>query len=381
MKRLTHTHCPSPNKRGGVAPFGTAALPLFYSTASAAAAGVTATASEQGVGWPGAQLLLIAVLVLIVIAVWALGLSKRVQQQRQQLADLLGQQERLQAMVDGYTCSYKVDRNLEFTEVSAALCQATGFAEHQLLGRRYDYLFHSANPPELLKSMLDTVYFGSDWQGEILQRTASGTVLTMHTTVSPVMDDQGELEGYMATQIDVSPYSDNQYLTETDSLTRLWNQRRLKVQIDGEIARVERGAPAFSLLLMQLDNSRELALSCGHAVVDDVLRELADLAGQHCHPADILGRWAESQLLIIYPCTPYHSARAAAERLRAAVEFRHFSHLDHVSVSVGFAEYSAGERAADLVQRITQALEIAVQTGGNRVSGKPRLQAITPHSR
>ena len=116
--------------------------------------------------------------------------------------------------------------------------------------------------------------------------------------------------------------------------------------------------------------------SHGHAAGDEVLRSFARTLRPLIRPADVLGRYGGEEFLIV--CgggTSLEGARTLAERIRQAVETMVVPGLPsgfRVTVSVGVAEFLAGESPEELLVRADRALYAAKQAGRNRVVAAPQ---------
>src|SRR3569833_4520153 len=85
---------------------------------------------------------------------------------------------------------------------------------------------------------------------------------------------------------------------------------------------------------------------------------------------DILGRYGGDEFLQILPDTDLKGAVMHAERLRVYAHFLDFRKVlaqQHISLSIGVAQYRSGEKITDLISRADTALYQAKQLGRNRV--------------
>jgi len=96
---------------------------------------------------------------------------------------------------------------------------------------------------------------------------------------------------------------------------------------------------------------------------------------------DTAARYGGEEFAVILPHTPRGGAVGLAEALRALVAASRIKNgsnnqtlIGNITVSIGIADYVAGESAADLIARADQALYAAKAQGRNRVNLAPRPQ-------
>jgi diguanylate cyclase (GGDEF)-like protein len=142
-----------------------------------------------------------------------------------------------------------------------------------------------------------------------------------------------------------------------DVLTRIPNRRATQAFLEKERSRAERSQDAFSILLIDIDDFKQVNDHWGHAVGDDVLVKTAGLFQSMIRKQDLVGRWGGEEFLIIVPgrC----DTEALAERIRseiAAVEFRQGSTSFHITVSIGIACANQESLEHELLKQADDAL-------------------------
>ena len=112
----------------------------------------------------------------------------------------------------------------------------------------------------------------------------------------------------------------------TDGLTGLFNHRHFYNRLDEEVSRAARYRYPVSVLMIDLDDFKEINDACGHLVGDEVLRAVAMmLSNTTRHGADVVARYGGEEFAVLLPNTRARpsgdpeGALATAERMRRAV--------------------------------------------------------------
>ena len=166
----------------------------------------------------------------------------------------------------------------------------------------------------------------------------------------------------------------NERLTEmaaTDDLTGLIARRVLESHLRGLVAAANRHGRPLSIVMVDLDNFKEINDVHGHAVGDFVLRTVVSRMQSRLRQEDLLGRWGGDELILVLPDVDLGGALTAAEGLRETIAETAVS-VDElptrVTISAGAAEWE-GDSPQQLVVRADVALYAAKAAGRNRVRG------------
>jgi diguanylate cyclase (GGDEF)-like protein len=105
------------------------------------------------------------------------------------------------------------------------------------------------------------------------------------------------------------------HLADHDPLTDLFNRRRFEQELEREARRSSRYGSAGALLLLDLDNLKQLNDAYGHHWGDEALRSAARLLRSRLRSSDILGRLGGDEFAILLPEADDVHARKLAEEL------------------------------------------------------------------
>jgi len=190
--------------------------------------------------------------------------------------------------------------------------------------------------------------------------------------------EERELFEYLAGQAAVSIENADLHETVqrqavTDELTGLSNIRELNTTLDREIERSRRFSSSLGLVMLDIDDFKQVNDLYGHQQGDQVLvmvgRVLRDLSRDIDEPA----RYGGEELAVVTPETDAAGAAQLAERMREAIENLEITRLDgdgRISVTASFGVASVPDSASDkasLIAAADAALYRAKRAGKNRV--------------
>lgn len=161
----------------------------------------------------------------------------------------------------------------------------------------------------------------------------------------------------------------------TDHLTGLANLRRFERQFQREVARTERYGHPFCLLLIDIDNFKEVNDAHGHDAGDEVLRRVGNVIQAGTRGIDTDARIGGDEFAVILPETPLERGLEVAERLRA--EIAAIETPTRVTASFGVAELPACAQGCDELRAAADAaLYEAKRAGRNRIGSAPPLSEV-----
>jgi diguanylate cyclase (GGDEF)-like protein len=117
--------------------------------------------------------------------------------------------------------------------------------------------------------------------------------------------------------------------SESDALTGLANRHSFDTQFAELWKRALVSGTALSVVVVDVDNFKQLNDSYGHLYGDEVLRRIASLLQQALRAKDdFAARFGGEEFVILLPATHQAAALRVAERLRKMVELAGFPALD-----------------------------------------------------
>src|SRR5215213_5275653 len=125
----------------------------------------------------------------------------------------------------------------------------------------------------------------------------------------------------------------------TDHLTGLANRRRFERQLEREVSRTLRYGRPFCLLLLDIDNFKQVNDTHGHESGDETIRRLSLTLQAGTRGIDLAARIGGEEFAVILPETDFEGGIDVAERLRVAVREMDTPLVGQVTASFGVAEF------------------------------------------
>lgn len=108
-------------------------------------------------------------------------------------------------------------------------------------------------------------------------------------------------------------------LADTDDLTGALNRRRFSELAREALSTDFAAGHPTSLILMDVDNFKNVNDSIGHSAGDAVLQILVTTCRRSLREGDVIARWGGEEFVILFPETSSEEAFAIADRMRAAI--------------------------------------------------------------
>lgn len=176
--------------------------------------------------------------------------------------------------------------------------------------------------------------------------------------------------GYYFREASITAEAKMEQLASTDTLTNLYNRRKMREFIEIERVRQRRSGEPFLLVLADIDHFKQFNDTYGHDCGDYVLQEVARLMQDSLRDQDLVSRWGGEEFLIMLPQTRLDGGARAIEKLRRQIQDSQLEFTGHafgVTLTFGVAEYD-GDRSLDAcLKAADDALYQGKHSGRNRV--------------
>lgn len=161
-----------------------------------------------------------------------------------------------------------------------------------------------------------------------------------------------------------------------DQLTGLANRKLLQVRLSQALATATRSRRPLAVVFLDLDGFKVVNDSCGHAIGDEVLRQVAERLRASVRASDTIGRYGGDEFVIICEDTDADAVGHVTERILTAVK----EPLDDVpeefpiSASIGVALIGPDADAAVTTDGILGLADAAMYQSKN--AGKDRVTVV-----
>ncbi|MCG8509182.1 MAG: GGDEF domain-containing protein, partial [Rhodospirillales bacterium] len=165
-----------------------------------------------------------------------------------------------------------------------------------------------------------------------------------------------------------------------DPLTGLLNRRGLDQMRNGAVARIMDSGGPLAVMMMDVDEFKDINDTFGHDVGDSVLSLVGRAIAEQCRSGDITCRLGGDEFLIALPAAGVDIAKARGEAIRRVVADLGSLRADHpalnVTLSVGLAVFpDDGADWDDVTAAADAALYAAKRQGRNRIAVGPEPAA------
>lgn len=151
-------------------------------------------------------------------------------------------------------------------------------------------------------------------------------------------------------------------LSNTDSLTGLFNRRYFEERFFEELQRSNRHSLEFSLAMIDIDDFKVFNDTEGHLAGDEILKNISNIAKECLRVIDVISRFGGEEFAVIMPQTDKNEAFLVAERIRKSVKeqipktWTSFP-KDHITITIGISTFPAdGKDRKEMIKNADKAL-------------------------
>ncbi|RJQ30924.1 MAG: diguanylate cyclase [Actinobacteria bacterium] len=159
-------------------------------------------------------------------------------------------------------------------------------------------------------------------------------------------------------------------LARTDGLTGLYNFRYFVEILNKEIHRSQRGGLEFALMMIDIDNLKDINDFYGHEAGDFVMRKFSDLLRLNLRDSDFYARYGGDEFVLLLPETDEKAAISVAKKIitkTSKMMLFGFDTKPVITASMGVAIYpKAATTPSSMLKAADLAMYQAKQDGKNR---------------
>jgi diguanylate cyclase (GGDEF)-like protein/PAS domain S-box-containing protein len=265
------------------------------------------------------------------------------------------------------------DAEGRITSVNPAFCEITGYSEKEIISLHPDLLKSDRHPPEFFEELWKKVQETGSWRGEIWNQRKNGELYPAWMTISCVHDDAGKVLHYVTVFSDITSIKQSQsqleHLAHHDSLTNLPNRLLFEDRLQHAISQAKRQSRQLAVLFLDLDRFKNINDSLGHAMGDDLLKEVAKRLQAILRDGDTAARLGGDEFTVLVENLEDPSqAAVVASKIQEnfKMPYQIAGRELHVTTSIGISIYpDDGLTVADLTKNADAAMYQAKEQGRN----------------
>ncbi len=289
-----------------------------------------------------------------------------------------------------------IDRSGIITTVNPAAINILEMDKKQIEKKNFsDVFIHYPENDDFNQIILDAIYQDFMSHHKICNYYTGGKIKSLFVTTSLLkVEEEGALHsiGVTVLFIDITELQElrdaavaldkikvlNQQLERLsylDALTNLPNRRLFNDVLNREWRRMIRAKKWLTIVLVDIDNFKELNDSLGHLEGDAVLIAVATALNQTVRrPGDLVTRYGGDEFIVIMPDSDIVAAGHMAEEIRQAISDLNIQHqcsphgIITVSIGVASQQPPLQARPEELLKAADEALYRAKHKGRNTVS-------------
>ena len=179
--------------------------------------------------------------------------------------------------------------------------------------------------------------------------------------ITPLMERQKHIGNiYFFTDVTTQRHllQDLNFMASFDSLTQIYNRRRLLEEAQQETQRLLRYGGSMSVLMIDLDHFKQVNDRYGHKAGDEVIKMVVKVCQNRCRETDIFGRYGGEEFVIVLKEADAGQALQIAEfiRMQVAETPVYYENQEiRITVSIGIAAVSGKQGVSDIDVLINEA--------------------------
>ena len=154
-------------------------------------------------------------------------------------------------------------------------------------------------------------------------------------------------------------------LATKDSLTGLNNRSQFNDMLLQKLENHRRNGHQFSLMLLDLDNFKQVNDNYGHKIGDDVLKEFAAVLSSSIRGTDSVFRFGGDEFSILIEDPAFTTNKVVSERIMRLVRNSPIMSKYDVTASIGFTLTNNGDCHNEIFSRADKGLYKAKASGRN----------------
>jgi len=160
-----------------------------------------------------------------------------------------------------------------------------------------------------------------------------------------------------------------QYQATHDHLTRLYNRQKFNYELEKEIKRENRYRHGLCLMMLDIDNFKNINDTYGHDIGDIVLKDISNIIINSIRVTDYACRWGGEEFMVLLSETTVENGVKISETIRKNIEeYKNSTIPDPITVSIGVAQFEIDKDSIDsFIKKVDISMYDAKNSGKNKV--------------
>lgn len=256
----------------------------------------------------------------------------------------------------------------------------TGWSVEDIAGKPLSEVFHTVdektrmeteNPVEMCLQHMKIVKLAK--RAVLISR--DGKEYGIEESASPILNQQGKLLGVVLVFRDVSEQrrlsDEMSFQASHDPLTGLVNRVELEARVQRLLVKSHYDKSQHALMFIDLDQFKIVNDTCGHAVGDELLKQIAKMLGEIVRETDTLARLGGDEFCIVLEQCAIEQAQRIGQLICDTFEDFRFVHGEHrfrIGSSIGLVPVDdSWPDVPSILQAADTSCYAAKDAGRNRV--------------
>ncbi|MCP4971923.1 MAG: sensor domain-containing diguanylate cyclase [Arcobacter sp.] len=261
----------------------------------------------------------------------------------------------------------------EFQIVSKRFASLCGYNNiHDLKGLDDFDVFPKEHAEQYFESELNIIKTECEDPFRQVYIKEDGTQGWLSTTKTLIKDNKNNAIGLFGVSRDITKIVnlENQLILEsqTDDLTKVYNRKLFRSNIKRHIDITKKYKNVFSLLLIDVDNFKNINDTYGHLEGDGILLKIVFLLKKHIRTNDSIYRLGGDEFALLLPNAKEKESVEICKRILNYLENENKKQCIKFTLSIGLSEYKKNEKYKDFFERCDNALYKSKNNGRNQLS-------------
>lgn len=266
------------------------------------------------------------------------------------------------------------DKDGKVISVNNAFSDIYGYKLPFIRGKNLSFLQSGEQDKNFYTDMWHQLIEKGVWKGKLINKSKSGDIIPVWTTIKRISDEKGNIINYTAVQTDLRELQTSQakadYLAYHDALTGLYNRVNFEEYLSHALSVAKRNEALLAVLFIDLDRFKIINDTLGHDIGDEVLITIASRLKKTLRESDFISRWGGDEFVVILENLAIASnaaivAASIIEHLQEPIELEEHSLITTASIGISLFPEN-GEDPATLIKHADSAMYQAKESGKNQ---------------